>query len=98
MNKKIYIAGKVTGLPPAAVKQKFAKAEDEMKAKGYEVYNPVTIVGNPNEDWYIAMRKCLTALLECDTILLLKDWRSSSGACLEFNLATQLKFTIVMEK
>lgn len=38
---KVYISGQITGLPVAEYVEKFSKAEAELKAKGYEVVNPL---------------------------------------------------------
>jgi hypothetical protein len=46
MKKKIYIAGKVTGLPQQEVIIKFAELQVGLESCGYEVINPLEVVGD----------------------------------------------------
>jgi len=95
MKKKIYIAGKVTGLPTNEVAVKFANADFNLQNQGFEVINPIMVVGDWRCPWDLAMRKCIIALMDCDAIYLLPDWRSSKGANIERNLASILELEII---
>jgi nucleoside 2-deoxyribosyltransferase len=90
MKKKIYIAGKVTGLPQDEVSKKFSEAEDYLEQKGFNPVNPIHVVCNVNASWQEAMKKCIAALMECDGILALPDVLQSKGAKLEMKLARKL--------
>jgi hypothetical protein len=90
MIKKIYIAGKVTGLPPQEVKEKFATAQGIIEKLGFEAVNPIEVVNNPNENWHIAMEKCLVALAQCDAIYMLPCFKDSPGADIEHKKAYAL--------
>lgn len=90
MKKKIYIAGKVTGEDRQACIAKFNNAKDLLEVMGFEVVNPLEVVNDWNTTWLEAMKACLKALIDCDAILLLDDWHFSSGAKIEFQLATDL--------
>ncbi len=81
--KKIYIAGKVTGLPQQEVVAKFAKAKQEIEGMGFEVVNPIEVVNDFATPWNEAMKLCIAALLECNAVVLLPCWKSSKGARLE---------------
>lgn len=87
MKKKIYIAGKVTGLPELEVIIKFAAAKKAIEDMGFEVVNPVEVVKNFNTPWNEAMKLCITALLDCNCMVLLPCWKDSKGARLEKDIA-----------
>lgn len=87
MKKKIYIAGKVTGLPQQEVVDKFAKAQKDIEEMGFEVVNPIQVVNDFNTPWNEAMKMCINALLECNCMVLLPCWKDSKGATLEKDIA-----------
>jgi hypothetical protein len=89
--KKIYIAGKVTGLPKDEVVEKFAAMQKKIEGLGFEAVNPIEIVKDFNTPWNQAMRLCIAALTLCDAIVLLPDWMSSNGAKIEWDISKQVK-------
>lgn len=100
---KIYIAGKISGLPMKEVTAKFAQAQKDLEGVGYTVVNPVELVRNylhshyPNQTlsdeaiWRIAMRVCIKELVDCEAVCLLPDWQESRGATIEQQLALDLR-------
>jgi hypothetical protein len=97
MKNKIYIAGKVTGLPRTEQELHFNTAEAMLTAQGFTVVNPIKLITNQNEDWNTAMRQCIAALCDCSHLYLLKNYILSKGACLEYELATRLNIIIIKE-
>lgn len=95
---RVYIAGKITGLPWPEVVLKFASAEKMLRAKGHDVVNPITLVGNPDASWSEAMRICLEELPKCDRIFMLADSVDSRGAKIELQLAITYNLEIDWEK
>ena len=91
-----YIAGKVTGLPKAEVRSKFAKKKLEMELKGFIVLNPIDFIG-PDENWQIAMRMALPLLMMSDVICMLPCWRDSDGAKIEFEMAAKFGISTITE-
>lgn len=90
MKQKIYIAGKVTGVPQDQCTMNFALAQRAIEKIGHEAVNPLMVVNDWNATWEVAMRKCIAALMECDLILMLEDYSSSPGARVELDLAKRL--------
>jgi hypothetical protein len=88
--KKIYIAGKVTGLPQDEVVEKFAAMQKKIENLGFEAVNPIEVVNDFDTPWNKAMRMCIAGLVFCDAIILLPDWFSSKGAKIEWDIAKQL--------
>lgn len=95
--KKIYIAGKVSGLPYAQCSMKFGKHEQILRTQGHEPIVPLNLV-NRTDSWETAMKKCIAALVTCDEIHLLPDWMDSNGAIMEHDLAKRLLIPIVFIK
>jgi nucleoside 2-deoxyribosyltransferase len=91
---KIYIAGKVTGLPLHEVIAKFNDAKSKLETYGFEVINPLEIVKEKadgfDSDWQTAMRFCIAAMMTADAVYLLKDWQDSNGARIEKQIADML--------
>ncbi len=98
MRKKVYISGKIgEEVLSDATREKFAKAEEYIKAKGYKVFNPTTSGLGTMADAYA--KACGTnfyteillldimELKKCDIICLLPDWDESPGAQAELFFA-----------
>ena len=82
---KIYISGAITGVKN--YRHNFKVAEIAMQYAGHEVINPCDLPHEHNQSYEEFMTEDLKALLECDTILMLKGWEESRGATLEYNVA-----------
>lgn len=91
---KVYISGKITG--DADYKKKFQNAENFLEAVGFEVFNPAK-VPDEGKPWAWYMKRDIKELMDCDAILLLKDWKESKGARLEYYIAQQLGMKIFRE-
>ena len=91
--KKIYIAGPISGMEEKAA-EKFAEAEIFLKAKGYEVINPMKLAHDHDKTWKAYMLECLHILLQCDEVYMLNGWRKSKGAKLEHRIASDFDLPI----
>jgi hypothetical protein len=94
--KKVYIAGKISGLDFDEVKKKFNEAENLLKDKGYDTFNPINLSDNFTT-WTEGMKECIKQLLECDAIYLMNDWRLSRGATLEKIISNFLGIEVIEE-
>lgn len=100
MNRRIYIAGPMTGLPNWN-RHAFNAAAIDLRTQGHDVVNPAGIAPHAHngdcppsyavaDDGHSAacyLRNCFAALLTCDEIHLLPGWRHSVGAIRERHVA-----------
>ena len=81
---KIYISGAVTGTDDYL--ERFARAEEQLKAQGFEVINPAAINAvlprSTSYGQYMEMSQIMLSF--CDCVFMLKDWEHSRGAKQEF--------------
>lgn len=95
--KKVYIAGKISGLTREEAVTKFERAAVQLKAQGYETFVPTALPSYddvPHENY---MHVCYAMIDICDTIFMLKDWQDSKGARLERKYAFDGDKQIVYE-
>ncbi|WP_410221905.1 DUF4406 domain-containing protein [Pedobacter sp.] len=100
---KIYIAGKVKGLPKDQVAKKFEIAAKTIKDAGHDPVNPfehidalnniliengeLPLSDDDTQQRNEILKICLDLLTECDHIYLLHDWQDSQGATFEKQVA-----------
>lgn len=99
MNRKIYISGPISGLPYEQAQAAFTEAENAIRSKYgalVDVVNPIRLAPRTTT-WNNAMRACLSAMMECDTIAMLPGWENSEGARLEHTIAMKLGFAVCNE-
>lgn len=92
--KKIYIAGKITGLPWDEVVTKFKTAQLAIEAIGFVAINPIELVNNPNAGWKEAMLICLAEIKKCDGAYFLECSQNSRGAKIELEVAIKNNLTL----
>jgi len=77
--KKVYIAGKITGLEN--YQNKFWGAKMILERQGHLVMNPAVLpAGFDYEDY---MKICFAMIDVCDAVYMLDNWRDSPGAMRE---------------
>ena len=89
--KHIYICGKIIGDPN--YQEKFQMEKDRLESFGYIAVNPTAFVP-ASDPWPKAMKTAIRAMLLCDGISLLPDWKESKGAKIEVALAKKLGMEI----
>ena len=94
---KVYISGKISGLPQGRVEKKFKDAENWLRTEGYTPVNPagLQIPGLEYEDY---MTIDLAMLSVCDAIFMLSDWIDSPGAIREHARALELGLKFMYEE
>lgn len=94
---RIYIAGKITGLPFDEAQAKFNDAKEQLKNWGYE---PVSPLDNEcvSECWCEQMMACLPMLLSCTGIHLLTNWTDSEGAKIELTFAMKKGMYVIEQQ
>ena len=78
--KKVFISGKVSGLPYVYAQKRFNRAASLFQ--GCEVHNPVKLC-EPYWSWPRCMIVCLWHLMKCDTVVFMDNWQDSRGARIE---------------
>ena len=105
---KVYISGKIgEEVLSEATREKFARAERELREWDFDVFNPTTsglgaraeeLAGERGTDFYTEIMKLdLEELRGCDAIYLLDDWILSPGARVEREEAMRLGLDIWYE-
>ena len=92
---KIYISGKITGLPFEEVEVNFTNAQNRLEEAGFKVVNPLNNGLPDNSTWMEHMKADIKLLMECDIICLLSNWRDSTGAKIEWNLAKEMGYKVI---
>lgn len=91
---KVYISGPISGLPFEQVERDFNEAEIRLLEQGHEVINPLNNGLPLDSPWLAHMIVDIRLLLDCNAIYMLKGWKESKGATIEYNLAKELGFAI----
>lgn len=108
----IYLAGQITGLRPEEYEALFNTAEARLKAKGYEVINPLRIAAQlkaehpervdpslhtEKEIWREYLKADIAELTKCKAAYFLPNWEQSEGATLEHRIAAGLSLLMYYE-
>lgn len=91
---RIYIAGKMSGLPDLGYPA-FNAAAEKLRAEGHDVINPAENPEPPCGSWAGYMRMSVAQVATCDAILMMPGWESSKGATLERHIARALGLEVV---
>lgn len=92
-NNRAYISGPITNT--RFYRLKFKIIEILLKLQGYEVLNPCFI--RANLTWNEYMEIDLAMLKLCGTIYMMKGWKNSKGARVEYEYASTHGFLVIGE-
>lgn len=93
---KLYVAGRIAD--EIGHRAKFEWACAEVSSMGHEPVNPCEL--HPDckhfvwEEWMVCD---IHAMLDCDGVYALRDWKSSKGATVEVQLAMRLNKVIIYQ-
>ena len=93
---KVFISGPMTGYDDYNRKA-FIAMEMSLKELGYSVFNPAWLKFDENWDHDSIMKIDISALEQCDAIVMLKGWGQSKGSKMEYSFAVKNR-KIVMEE
>lgn len=80
---KIYISGKITGLPNEIAEENFRRSEELLTEIGFETVNPMREIAKKHREWIDYICDDLRLLNDCDAIYLQSNWTDSQGANIE---------------
>ncbi len=90
--ERMYISGRISGLPLEEAQLEFDRAEGVLEALGYEVLNPIWGNGlDHSASWNDHMVADIKMLLSADSVFMLPGWASSKGARIEHEIARELE-------
>jgi len=93
---RVYLSGPISGHEETA-DERFDEAAAIARAMNHEPVNPMRLPAPKNGGMtrHCYMKRDLCALLDCDAIYMLSNWRSSKGARIEFAVAALLGLVIM---
>ena len=95
---RIYISGKISGLPIEEAKQRFADSQALLESIGFEVVNPLEVgLCDEKASWESHMVKDIELLLGCDAIYMMDNWVDSTGASIEYDIAIRMGKDVLFE-
>lgn len=95
--KKCYIAGEIGKMQEHEYKPLFEQAKKEVRKLGYIPVSPVDLPHNHNRSWTSYMKEDLIAMLGCDAIYCISNWRKSTGGRIEIELALQVGIDVIQQ-
>ena len=95
--KRCYIAGKIGNLPVEEYTANFETAEAEVQTLGMVPVLPLKLDHNHDKQWRSFMKVDLCVLVGCDCVYALRNWRESTGATIEVDLAQKLEMHIIYQ-
>lgn len=98
-HKKIYVAGKISGLPRKKVVAKFNRARKSLLCldKTVNVFLPTVLPDLADVSHADYLHVCFSMIDVCTHVYMLSDWMKSKGAIMEFLYASAKGKTIMFE-
>lgn len=94
MNKRAFIAGKISGLSKGYVRDKFNQVANKLSRLGYQVIKPGAIT-EETQPWNDVVLNDIKRMIECDEVHLLPDWQESRWIQFERDVAIRMGMQII---
>lgn len=86
-NKKCYNSGKIGGLTYLEAYNNFERADREISGMGFTPINPIVLGLKPSRPYWLHIAYDILLLSRCGQIYMQRNWESSKGSRIEFNVA-----------
>lgn len=95
---KVYISGKMGGIPEGRIVKRFEEAANYLRNEGFVPVNPAVMLNNPGLEYDDYIKIDLKMLSICDAIYLLRGWENSPGSKEELKFAIATDKKIILEE
>mgnify|MGYP002354319516 FL=1 len=76
----------------------FDAVKAKLSAEGYDVISPIDLPHKHDKKWESYMKEDIAAMMHCDLVYALANWRSSNGAMIELFIAESLNIPIAYQQ
>ncbi len=87
MKNRIYISLPISGRDIEDVESAIKSAAAQIEKHGFKAVSPLEVSPDPESSYAVHIGRGITALLECDAVLVLPGWVESKGCNLEMEAA-----------
>lgn len=98
---RIYISGKIKGLPFEEAYSNFKTVENKLISDGHKVVNPMSRKYIKNRvgklPWIVHMFFDILLLLRCNAIYMQRNWSDSRGAKVELRVSKKLGLIFIYQ-
>ena len=96
--KIIYISGPIQSIDRLDARNRFQNAENMLRDKDWNVINPIKIAKPENATWADCMVADIAKVFDADAIYMLRQWKQSTGARIELDVAIEIGLEIHFEE
>lgn len=98
LEERVYISGPISGTDDYL--ERFARVEERIKARDWVAVNPAKVNASLPKDTSYAcyIDTSLAMLRHCTMIWMMKGWKDSKGALLEYAYARALDIAVIDEE
>ena len=94
---KIYVSGKITGIPRDEAAAIFEQARERLLLQGHEPFVPTVLPDYADVSHGDYLHVCHAMIDICDAVYVLDNWRTSTGSHEEIQYAADWRKEIIYE-